>query len=147
MVGLALARLRRHLFAKNQLKSDFLNSFIYYDEEAFELFRAAANHFGPEFRLIILTPNPEAEVRRKLEAVGLGPDRAFVTKAPHAEVPNYLSAANFAFSPIRPAPCRLFCSAIKIGKYWASGLPVLVTPGVGDDSAIVKAEAGGAVFD
>ena len=120
---------------------------IYYDEEAFELFRAAADHFGPRFRVIILTPNAEADVRRKLAAVGLGPDRAFVTKAPHAEVPDYLSAADFAFSPIRPAPCRLFCSAIKIGEYWASGLLVLVTPGVGDDSAIIEAETGGAVFD
>ena len=86
-------------------------------------------------------------MRRKLAAVGLGSDRAFVTKAPHAEVPDYLSAADFAFSPIRPAPCRRFCSAIKIGEYWASGLPVLVTPGVGDDSAIIEAEDGGAVFD
>jgi len=120
---------------------------IYYDEEAFGLFRAAADHFGPAFRLIILTPNAVADVRRKLAAVGLGPDRAFVTMAPHAEVPEYLSAADFAFSPIRPAPCRLFCSAIKIGEYWANGLPVLVTPGVGDDSAIIESENAGAVFD
>ena len=120
---------------------------IYYDEEAFVIFRAAADHFGPVFRLIILTPDPEAEVRRKLAAVGLSREQVFVTKVPHAEVPAYLSAADFAFATIKPAPCRLFCSAIKIGEYWANGLPVLLPPGVGDDSAIVRAEGGGAVFD
>ncbi|GAB2958308.1 hypothetical protein GCM10027048_26550 [Hymenobacter coalescens] len=120
---------------------------IYYDEEAFALFRSAADFFGPQFRLIVLTPQPEDEVRRKLAAVGLGPERVFVTKAPHHLVPQYLSAADFAFATIRPAPCRLFCSAIKVGEYWASGLPVLLSPGVGDDSAIVEQEQGGAVFD
>lgn len=143
-------RVRQRLgFAADATVGIYVGKFgdIYYDQEAFELFRSAADHFGPAFRLIILTPNAEADVRRKLAAVGLGPDRAFVTKAPHAEVPDYLSAADFAFSPIRPAPCRLFCSAIKIGEYWANGLPVLVTPGVGDDSAIIAAENGGAVFD
>ena len=120
---------------------------IYYDEEAFTVFRAAADHFGPAFRLIILTPEPEAEVRGKLVVAGFLPEHVFITKAPHAEVPGYLSAADFAFATIKPAPCRLFCSAIKIGEYWASGLPVLLPPGVGDDSVIAEAEGGGAVFD
>ncbi|RZK45333.1 MAG: glycosyl transferase family 1, partial [Hymenobacter sp.] len=120
---------------------------IYYDAEAFQVFRAAADHFGPAFRLILLTPDPVPEVRRKLVAAGLAVEVVVITKAPHAEVPAYLSAADFAFATIKPAPCRLFCSAIKIGEYWASGLPVLLPPGVGDDSQIVEAEAGGAVFD
>lgn len=120
---------------------------IYYDEEAFAVFRAAADYFGTAFRIIILTPDPIADVQRKLAGAGLALEIAFVTKAPHAEVPDYLSAADFAFATIKPAPCRRFCSAIKIGEYWANGLPVLVTPGVGDDSAITEAEGGGAVFN
>lgn len=120
---------------------------IYYDEEAFQIFRAAADYFGPAFRLVILTPDAPAAVQAKLATADLGPAQTFVIKAAHAEVPGYLSAADFAFATIKPAPCRLFCSAIKIGEYWASGLPVLLTPGVGDDSAIAEAEGGGAVFD
>ncbi|QIL77258.1 glycosyltransferase [Hymenobacter sp. HDW8] len=120
---------------------------IYYDAEAFDLFKAAADHFGPDFRLIILTPNIQSEVRAKLAKVKFTETQVFVTKAPHADVPGYLSAADFAFAPIKPAPCRLFCSPIKVGEYWAAGLPVLLTEGVGDDSAIIRQEGGGAVFN
>jgi glycosyltransferase involved in cell wall biosynthesis len=120
---------------------------IYYDAEAFDLFKAAADHFGPSFRLIILTPNILSEVRAKLTRVGFNEDEIFITKAPHVDVPGYLSAADFAFAPIKPAPCRLFCSPIKVGEYWAAGLPVLLTEGVGDDSAIIQQEGGGAIFN
>jgi glycosyltransferase involved in cell wall biosynthesis len=119
---------------------------IYYDEEAFAVFRAAADHFGAAFRLLILTPDPLADVQRRLAAVGLPAAHAHITKAPHHEVPDYLSAADFAFATIKPAPCRLFCSAIKIGEYWANGLPVVLPEGIGDDSSIIRAEGGGAVF-
>lgn len=120
---------------------------IYYNQEAYDLFRAAAEHFSPAFRLIVLTPNPLDEVRARLAAVGLDSTRSFVTKAPHHEVPGYLSAADFAFAPIKPANCRQFCSPIKVGEYWASGLPVVLTEGVGDDSNIIEQEGGGAVFN
>ena len=120
---------------------------IYYDQEAYELFRAAAEYFGVEFRLIVLTPNSLEEVRSHLAAVGLDGSRSFVTKAPHHEVPGYLSAADFAFAPIKSADCRQYCSPIKVGEYWASGLPVVLTEGVGDDSNIIQQEGGGAIFN
>jgi glycosyltransferase involved in cell wall biosynthesis len=137
-------------FPKEAIVGVYLGKFgdIYYDKEAFELFRSAANFFGSHFRLIILTPNSIPEVEAKLNTVGFSAEQYFVTKSPHHEVPSYLSAANFAFAPIKPAPCRLYCSPVKVGEYWACGLPVLLTEGVGDDSDIIRREpAGGAGFD
>jgi glycosyltransferase involved in cell wall biosynthesis len=137
-------------FSADAVVGVYLGKFgdIYYDQEAFELFKTAAEFFGPKFRLIILTPNSQVEVKAKLAQVGFTENQYFVTKSPHHEVPGYLSASDFAFAPIKPAPCRLYCSPVKVGEYWACGLPVLLTEGVGDDSNIIRQEpAGGAVFD
>jgi glycosyltransferase involved in cell wall biosynthesis len=120
---------------------------IYYDAEAFALFKTTADYFGSKFRLIILTPNPLSDVNSKLRRVGIRAENCFTIKAPHHEVPSYLSAADFAFAPIKPANCRQYCSPVKVGEYWASGLPVLLTEGVGDDSDIIKREGGGAIFN
>lgn len=146
----ARQRIRQQLgFADSAVVGIYVGKFggIYYDQEAFAVFRAAADYFGPAFRIILLTPDPVAAVKAKLLAAGLDPALAFVQKVAHAEVPAYLSAADFAFATIKPAPCRLFCSAIKIGEYWANGLPVLLPPGIGDDSLIAEKEQGGAIFD
>ncbi|UOQ67222.1 glycosyltransferase [Hymenobacter volaticus] len=143
-------QMRRQLdFPNEAIVGIYVGKFgdIYYDAEAFDIFRAAADHFPDRFRLIILTPNPIEQVKAKLQAVGLNETNTFVTKAPHREVPAYLAAADFAFAPIKPAECRQYCSPVKVGEYWASGLPVLLTEGVGDDSAIIKEEGGGAVFN
>jgi glycosyltransferase involved in cell wall biosynthesis len=136
-------------FAEDNIIGIYVGKFgdIYYDQEAFELFRTAADYFGKSFRLVILTPNSLTEVRRKLHDVGLYEGHYFATRAPHHEVADYLSAADFAFAPIKPADCRQYCSPVKVGEYWASGLPVLLTEGVGDDSDIIKLEGGGAIFN
>ena len=117
---------------------------IYYEDEGFALFREAADYFGVAFRLIVLTAHPAVDVMARLAAAGLDPAHCLVTKVPHAEVPNYLAAADFSFLLSRPTPGL---SPIKVGEYWASGLPIFLAQGVGDDSDIVEREGGGAVYD
>jgi glycosyltransferase involved in cell wall biosynthesis len=117
---------------------------IYYDKEAFELFQQTAEFFGPNFRLLLLTPLEPAGVQTKLLAAGFDLSHVIITKVPFLVVPAYLSAADFAFGLHRPTP---YVSPVKVGEYWASGLPVLLTEGVGDDSDIIKQEGGGAVFN
>lgn len=120
---------------------------IYYENEAFHIFLAAMKFFGPNFHLIILSGNRKEDVRSKLESVAFPSDRAFIDKVPPTEVNKYLCAADFAFSTIKPAISRKCCSPIKNGEYWANGLPILLTEGVGDDSNIIKNEGGGALFN
>ncbi|MFD1872251.1 glycosyltransferase [Hymenobacter bucti] len=143
----ARRRMRQQLaLPPNALVGTYVGKFggIYYDDEAFQLFKQTADFFGPNFRLLLLTPQAPAEVQAKLAAAGFDPARAIVTRVPFAEVPLYLSAADFAYGLHRPTP---YVSPIKVGEYWANGLPVLLTTGVGDDSGIIAAEGGGAIFD
>ncbi|AMR27090.1 hypothetical protein A0257_08190 [Hymenobacter psoromatis] len=117
---------------------------IYYDAEAFGLFRQVADYFGPDFYLLILTPQPAEELQQKLFAAGVDSSRVSIVFAPFSQVPNYLSAADFGFGLHRPTP---YVSPIKVGEYWANGLPVLLTEGVGDDSGIIQQEGAGAVLN
>ncbi len=120
---------------------------IYYDDEAFVLFKNAFNFFGKNFRLIVLTPQILSEVGHKLNSYFIEMSNVFVASVPHNQVSKYLSAADFAFATIKPTPGRIYCCPVKNGEYWANGLPILIEQGIGDDSDIIKAEGGGVIFD
>ncbi len=121
---------------------------LYHREHAFRAFAEAQRHAGDGYVTIILTPQPEDEVRAGLRAAGYAGERVLVRYAEHHEVPAYLSAADFAFAPYRATPSSACISPMKLGEYWASGLPVLLSRGVGDDSAIIERELfAGALFD
>jgi glycosyltransferase involved in cell wall biosynthesis len=121
---------------------------LYYDEDAFQVFRKAKDRFGPSFKLVILTMDPGVFVRRRLAEVGLPEEDVIVQYAPHQDVPNWLSMADLAFSTIRYAPNGLYQSPVKNGEYWANGLPVLLTHGVSDDHQIIQeCPWSGALFD
>jgi hypothetical protein len=120
---------------------------IYYDDEAFDLYKFAYEFFGDKLFLIIISPNDRDEIIFKLKKRLIPENNFFVAGVPHNEVRNYLCAADFAFSTIKPSPNRKFCSPIKNAEYWANGLPIITEPNIGDDSDIIANEGGGVILD
>lgn len=143
--------LRRNLeINENQMVGVYVGKFggTYYDEESFEIFYHTFDFFNKNLFIIILTPHDKEDVKNRLLLKGLPESNFFIDKVPHHEVPAYLSAADFAFSTVRPSPSKKFCSAVKNGEYWANGLPILTSDGIGDDTSIIRNEKkGGAIFD
>lgn len=119
---------------------------MYYDEEAFLIFKKAFDHFS-DLHLIVLSPMPAEHILPKAIQAGLVMDRFHLRSVPHAEVPAYLSAADFAFSMIRPAPSKRYQSPVKNGEYWANGLPFLMPDQVADDYKVLRQGAGGAIIN
>lgn len=120
---------------------------LYYDEEAFKIFKEAANHFGPEFRLIVLTPDEVTRTQERLLAVGIPTTHSYVAQVSHHEVVGFLSAADFAFATVKFTSSNQYRSLVKVAEYWACGLPILLTEGVGDESTVILREGGGAIFN
>lgn len=118
---------------------------MYYDEEAFEIF-ALARKYLDKFHLIILSPDNPSSVKSKLLRAGYLSDQFHIKNVPHSEVPLYLSASDFAFATYKPGNSKKYLSPIKVGEYWAAGLPVLLTEGIGDDAAVIANLNIGSVF-
>lgn len=119
---------------------------LYYQKETFEIYKTCFR-LVPNFKLIILSPQPVHEINSLLRAADIASEDVYINQVAHQEVAAYLSAADFAFATYKPGKSKLHLSPIKTGEYWANGLPVLLTEGVGDDSDIIKREGGGATFN
>lgn len=120
---------------------------LYYDSEAFRLYRALFDFFGNEFFLLILTETDRDIVNDKLLTYGIRSEKVFVQRSQHQQIPEYLSGADFGISTIKSVPAMQFCSPIKHGEYWASDLPILSTLSFGDDAEIIRTEGGGVLLD
>ena len=58
-----------------------------------------------------------------------------------------MGLADFAISPYKPVPSKLYGTPIKNGEYWAMGLPIVITPNISEDSGIVKNNNVGAILN
>lgn len=119
---------------------------IYLEEEVFTLFAAAYAHWGDSFRALLLTSHSPETLLDWATRAGLPHECLVVRFVPHAEVPDYLGLGDFALTPVKPAPSKRACTPIKDGEYWALGLPVLITPGISEDSDLIAAHECGIVW-
>jgi hypothetical protein len=121
---------------------------MYFDREAFEIFRTAHEVFGQRFRLLLLTRDPVERIEQRLAAVGIARELVEIRFEEHQRVPRWLSAADFAYSLVVPSTSSPYMSPVKNGEYWAAGLPILINEGVADDYHIIReSPAGGAIYD
>jgi len=119
---------------------------IYLDREVFDFFKAASDRWGEKFRVLLLTGHTGSEIDAYCKSSGL--DRSLIVArfVPHAQMPRFLALADFAVTPVKPVPTKRYCTPIKDGEYWAMGLPVVITAGISNDSAIIRQEGIGAVL-
>jgi glycosyltransferase involved in cell wall biosynthesis len=120
---------------------------IYLKEEVFDFIKLCYDRWRNDFRFLMLTNATKQEINIEVERVRL-PENIVISKfIYHDDVPRYLSLGDFAINPVKPVPTKRYCTSIKDGEYWAMGLPIIISPGISDDSEIIERENAGIVVD
>ncbi|ABB31729.1 glycosyl transferase group 1 [Geobacter metallireducens RCH3] len=77
-------------------------------------------------KLLIMCPNPDAELCNHAYSLGLSDDDFRIIAVPHEEVPAYLNAADIGFLIRDDGVVNRVASPTKLGEYLACGLSVIV---------------------
>jgi glycosyltransferase involved in cell wall biosynthesis len=108
-------------------------------------FAHIAREDAPHTRLDIITVAEPALVRSALSASDL-PEDAWDSKfVPYDRLPDELTAHDAGFCFHSHGLSAAGGSSTKVGEYWAMGLPVIATPGLGDVDEIVARERVGVI--
>ncbi|HOM47298.1 MAG TPA: glycosyltransferase [Candidatus Hydrogenedentes bacterium] len=95
---------------------------------------------------LLLLPEKEQEKAREwLHDYGVSDESVTMLEARHDEVPLYLQEAHAGLLLRKEDPVNQVASPTKFGEYLAAGLPVLLTEGIGDFSALVEKEGLGMI--
>lgn len=110
-------------------------------------FAAEAVAADPHSRILFLTEDPAGRVSEGLAARGVPADRVLVTRAPHAEVPAWITPSHAGVFFIRSCRSKKASCPTKLGEFLACGVPVVINEGVGDTATIVREAQAGVVLD
>jgi len=102
--------------------------------------------YVPEAHFLALTTEDRA-LRNLAASQGLSTKRTTVLRVRHSEVPRYLAAADVGLLLREASLVNRVSSPVKFGEYLAAGVPVIISDGVGDYSALAISERVGMVLD
>jgi len=102
--------------------------------------------YVPEAHFLALTTEDRA-MRNLAASLGLSTKRTTVLRVRHSEVPRYLAAADVGLLLREASLVNRVSSPVKFGEYLAAGVPVIISDGVGDYSALAISERVGMVLD
>lgn len=119
----------------------------YLTKEIFEIFNAAYEYWGDDFRVLLLNNQDECYLRELAKTASF--KYKLVTKLfiENDLIADYIGLADFAITPFVPVPSKRYGSPIKTGEYWALGLPVIITKNISDDSERIRKHDVGYVLE
>jgi glycosyltransferase involved in cell wall biosynthesis len=110
---------------------------FYLVDEMLHFYKAMSEKV-PDSVFVVLTNDDPSALLKKAKAGGIVEDKLKVIKAvPFEEMPKYLSIADAGIFFINPYK-KIGSSPIKMGEFLASGVPVIINPGVGDTEELVR---------
>lgn len=99
----------------------------------------------PRAYFLVLTPDVDAA--RTLAGAMLPPGRFEIRSVEHSDVPRHLRAADLGILLRAPDPINVAACPTKFGEFALTGLPTLISAGIGDCSGFVAANHAGAVLE
>ncbi len=110
---------------------------FYLMDEMLYFFKALAGML-PDAVFLIISRDDIAPVLKKASEIGIDKERMrFVKDIPFEEMPRYMRIADAGIFFINPYK-KIGSSPIKMGEFLASGVPVIINPGVGDTEELVR---------
>jgi glycosyltransferase involved in cell wall biosynthesis len=108
-------------------------------EELLDFFGVALAEI-PTAALLLIVRGPLAPLRESVERKGFLAVSSIASSVPNGEIPKWLSISKVGVAFYRQGISNIARFPTKIGEYLASGLPVVVSGGVGDCDRIVEGE-------
>lgn len=119
---------------------------IYLDREVFRFFASCYNYWKGDFSVLLLSDALEETIKEFAKSEGFPFEALVLKQVDHSEVADYLALADFAINPVKPVPSKKYCTSIKDGEYWAMGLPVVIPPGISNDSDLIESNKAGVIW-